>query len=251
MYKALSRFYDILNRDIDYSRWADFVLMAAEKHSYRPKTALDLACGTGSMTIELARRGIDMTGADISPEMLNVARERAEKEGLLSQILFLCQDMREFELYGTVNLITCCLDSLNHLDTEEDLYKVFSLVNNYLDIGGTFIFDIHSKYKFENVYGDNSYILEDNGVLCAWENRYHPRKKRVDFFLSLFSLEKDGRYIREDAEGSEYYFPEKTVIALIEKAGMEVCSIYGDIGLSPANEESERLYFVCRTKKNV
>ena len=126
IYDILASRYDGINEAVDHSAMADFFLKGAERFSRRPRTALDLCCGTGSMLLELARRGLDMQGADISPNMLNTARQRLFDEGC-TDVLLLCQDMREFELYGTVDAITCCLDSLNHLSTAKELEQVFRL----------------------------------------------------------------------------------------------------------------------------
>ena len=134
IYDILAPIYDGINADIDYSAWADFIekIIEREYRGGRPELVLDLGSGTGSMTLELARRGYDMTGVDISPEMLDIARERAEREGLSDKMLWLCQDMREFELYGTVDVAVSCLDSINHLTSPADLSRTLSLVHNYL-----------------------------------------------------------------------------------------------------------------------
>ena len=179
IYGILSPFYDAVNGDISYSDWADFIERIAEREcKERPELVLDLGCGTGSMTIELARRGYDMTGVDLSEEMLGVALEDAQKEGL--DILFLCQDMREFELYGTVGAVFCCFDSLNYITSPSGLKKVFSLVHNYLDPDGIFIFDMNTEYKFENVYSDNCFVLEEDGVVCVWQNCYNNKEDSTD-----------------------------------------------------------------------
>ena len=157
-YGALARFYDQLNAEIDYSAWADFVEACFSRYlAEKPSLVLDLACGTGSMTAELARRGYDMIGIDGSAEMLTEAFSRTVNT---PGILFLQQDLRSFELYGTVGAVTCCLDSLNYLLGEGELEQCFSLVHNYLDPNGLFLFDMNTPYKFEQVYASNHYVLE-------------------------------------------------------------------------------------------
>ena len=124
IYDLLAPFYDKFNGDINYSEWADFIEKIIEKHySGKPELVLDLGCGTGSMTIELAKRGYDMTGIDYSAEMLDVARNRAINAKLSDKMLWLMQDMRSFELYGTVDVAVCCLDGINHLTGNGDLDK--------------------------------------------------------------------------------------------------------------------------------
>ena len=152
IYDLLSRVYDSVNSDIDYAAWADFIEKIVKKESkVKPDLVLDLGCGTGKMTLELASRGYDMTGIDYSPDMLDVARERAENIGVGEGMLWLCQDITEFELYGTVDFAVCCLDVVNHLTSKKSLDKCFNLVHNYLVPDGLFIFDVNGKYKFENI----------------------------------------------------------------------------------------------------
>ena len=165
IYDLLSPVYDKVNESLDYKAWADFIEKCARDNmTEMPTLVLDLCCGTGKMTLELARRGYDMTGVDLSAEMLGVARDAAEAEAL--DILWLCQDMREFELYGTVELCTCLLDSVNHLTEFSDLLKCFSLVHNYISPDGLFVFDINGRGKFERVYADNAFVVENGDDMC-------------------------------------------------------------------------------------
>ena len=161
-YGAIARVYDKFNREeINYSAWADFIEKIFDRFSpHKPELVLDLACGTGTMTRELARRGYDMIGVDASADMLSEAYCNGDGE----RILYLNQDMRSFELYGTVGAVVCCLDSLNYLVNDGDLGTTFATVHNYLDPDGLFIFDMNTPYKFENIYSDNAYVLEDDGV---------------------------------------------------------------------------------------
>ena len=148
IYDLIAPIYDGINSTIDYVKWADFIENVINKNSSFSKESLvlDLGCGTGKMTVELAKRGYDMIGIDHSTEMLNIARESAFDNGL-NNVLLLCQDIREFELYGTVEVIVSCLDTINHIVNRNDLSRVFSLAHNYLVDGGLFIFDINSEYK--------------------------------------------------------------------------------------------------------
>ena len=148
-YHAIAGVYDRLNQELNYEAWADFFEQCFDRFlEEKPTLVLDLACGTGRMTRTLARRGYDMIGVDGSEDMLSEAYAASEGE----PILYLRQDMRSFELYGTVGAVVSCLDSINYLLTEDDLCKTFRLVHNYLDPDGLFIFDVNSPYKFENIY---------------------------------------------------------------------------------------------------
>lgn len=245
IYDILASRYDDINSSVDHGAMADFFLRGAERFSRRPKTALDLCCGTGSMLLELARRGLDMQGADISPNMLNTARERVTAEGF-SDVLLLCQDMREFELYGTVDAITCCLDSLNHLSSTKELVRVFSLARNYLEYGGILYFDLNSKYKYENVYGDNAYILEEDGMYCGWQNFYDPKRGIAEFRLSVFEECVDGSYERSDAIQREKYFSTRTVKRALKEAGLQFCGVFGNTDFSDPTDTDERLYYFAK-----
>lgn len=248
MYDLLAPFYDAINSDIDYRAWANFVeKIIAREYAGRPELLLDLGCGTGKMTLELARRGYDMTGVDISPEMLNVARERAEREGL--DVLWLCQDMTEFELYGTVDVALCCLDGINHLTEPQALKKTLGLVHNYLSPDGLFIFDVNGKCKFENIYSDRAYVMEEDGGVCIWQNSYNPRTKICDFYITLFKEEEDGSYTRYDESDRERMYTYRSLKSALVSAGFELLGAYSDFDFSPVADDSERIYIVARCKK--
>ena len=248
-YNSIARVYDKLNAEINYSEWADYVEKCFLRYmSNKPEIVLDLACGTGSMTYELLKRGYDMIGVDGSEDMLSEAYSRGTSFGD-KNILYLLQDMRSFELYGTVGAVTCCLDSLNYLLCEEDLKKCFDTVHNYLEPDGIFVFDMNTPYKFENIYGDNSYILEDkidsSDIYCGWQNYYDKESGVCSFYLSLFE-EIDGVYRRSDEEQHERCYSLDTVKSLLDKCGFELLSVSRDYNFSEINDETQRWYFCAR-----
>lgn len=257
-YRALARVYDRLNAEIDYQGWADFVESCFARYLERkPELLLDLACGTGSMTLELAARGYDMIGVDASEDMLCVAYERAAERETPSP-LFLLQDMRAFELYGTVGAVTCCLDSVNYLLTEADVRDCFACVHNYLDPDGLFLFDVNTPYKFRHVYGDNAYILEDEwtdedgenrAAYCGWQNHYDTETGVCEFELSVFEQDGDGRYERADELQRERCYGEATLRDLLEETGFEWLGIFDGWDFSEPRKTSERWYIVARCKK--
>lgn len=224
-YAALSGVYDMLNDEIDYDKWAHHINYLIKKHENK-KTSLmlDLGCGTGKMTFALRKFGYDMTGIDISPEMLSEAYSICAREGI-DDVLFLCQDMTEFELYGTVDAVVCCLDGINHLTGSGDITKCFSLVHNYLVPNGIFIFDVNTPYKFDNVYGKNDYILENDGVLFAWQNDYDRKKRICSFYMSVFTERKDGTWKREDAIQCERCYSLAGIKRVLFKTGFELISV--------------------------
>lgn len=248
IYDLLSRVYDSINSDIDYKAWADFIEKIVKANcKERPELVLDLGCGTGKMTLELSSRGYDMTGIDYSPDMLDVARDAAEEQG--ADVLWLCQDMREFELYGTVDLTVSCLDCINHLTTPKDVEKTFKLVHNYLIPDGIFIFDINGKYKFENIYADRSYVMEEEGGVCIWQNCYDEKKKICDFYITLFEECEDGRYERYDEEQRERMYTLSEMKRMLEKSNLEFIGAYSDFDFTEATDMDERIYIVARCKK--
>ena len=248
IYDLLAPFYDAINAEIDYKKWADFIEKIFKKEcKSTPELVLDLGCGTGKMTLELASRGYDMTGIDYSPEMLDIARTAAEEYG--NDILWLCQDMREFELYGTVDAIVCCLDCINHLESAKDLESCFKLVHNYLNPDGIFIFDINARYKFENIYSNNTYTMEENGAVCIWENDYDPDSQICDFYITLFKECADGRYKRYDEQQSERMYPLADIKSSLERCNMEFLYAFSDLDFTPGSDECERIYIVAKCRK--
>ena len=249
-YSVLARVYDKLNGDVDYSAWVDYIEKCFSRFlSEKPELVLDLGCGTGKVTIELARRGYDMTGLDISPEMLSRAYS-AMYDAELSGILFLEGDMTDFELYGTVGAVVCCLDGINHLLDPEDVRKCFALVHNYLDPDGLFVFDVNSPYKFKNIYGENDYVLEEDGAVCAWRNRISEDGKQCDFHLTVFERGRTGLYRRHDGVQSERCYDETELREMLTEAGFEVCGIFEALSFEEPVHDSHRWHVVARAKKD-
>ncbi len=250
LYDLIAPIYDKINGSIDYVKWADFIEKTVKKeYSGTPELWLDLGCGTGRMTLELLRRGYDMTGVDASPEMLDAARCAALEAGLSDKLLLLCQDMRSFELYGTVDVTVSCLDCINHLLTPKDLKACFSLVHNYLSPDGLFIFDINGKHKFENVYSDRAYIMEEDGAVLLWQNDYNPKTKLCGFYITLMQECSDGRYERYDELGRERMYTLLSVKRALLDCGFEFIGAYSDFEFKEGTDEDERIYIAARCKK--
>ena len=208
--------------DQDYEKWADYIEQLFQKGGVKPKLVLDLGCGTGSITNILARRGYDMIGVDVSCDMLNVAREKAAAEGL--DVLYLCQDIREFELYGTVDAVICTLDVLNYITDSGDLSKVFSLVKNYLNPGGLFIFDINTEYKLSEVLGGNTFVNDENGIFYVWENEYEDGISRQ--YLTFFAECENGMYKRFDEPHIQRAYKVGEIEEMLLENGLETLGKY-------------------------
>lgn len=241
MYNEFAYLYDNLINDVEYKAWADYYFKIFRRYGLKPHLGLDLGCGTGNLTVELAKRGMEMTGVDLSEDMLMVAREKSE--GM--DILYLNQDMTEFELYGTVDFIVSSLDCVNYITDKRDLLKVFKLVNNYLDPGGLFIFDINTSYKLENVIGNNTFVIENEDVFCTWQNEYDKKRKICDFYLTFFCKDDKG-YARFDEQHSERAYEIEEIKALIETSGMKLLKVYNAFGFDNPKKNSERVFFVAQ-----
>lgn len=227
-----------------YEKYLAFFKLVIDKFSdIKVKEVLDLGCGTGELTKLLAGAGYDLAALDGSEEMLAEAIEKCEGQG----VLFSCQDMREFELYGTVQATVCSFDCINYLLSEKDVEKCFRLVNNYTEKGGLFVFDINTPYRYETVFGNNAYVYEDDGAMLVWQNFFNPKSGYCDFYLSRFTERSDGTYIRgDDAQRQRRYYIDR-VKRLLCRCGFEVCAVYGDTACGELTAESEKAYFVAKS----
>lgn len=248
-YAAMSGVYDMLNSEVDYEKWSKYIDKTVRKFEKTDsKLMLDLGCGTGKMTFALRKLGYDMTGIDISPEMLDFASNKARDEGA-ADILWLCQDMTDFELYGTVDAAVCCLDGINHLTEDGDAESCFNLVHNYLIPNGIFMFDLNTPHKFETVYGQNDYILEDEGALFAWQNDYDRDSGLCDFYFSVFEEDEDGRYTRHDGIQTERCYGKEEILSLLKKCGFELLCFTSDYDYKEAENGCDRWYITARCIK--
>lgn len=246
-YSVLAGVYDTLMADVDYAAFADLYERAFAAHmDKKPSIVLDLGCGTGTLTTLLAERGYDMIGIDASSEMLAHAAQRAEEQG--KNILYLAQDMRAFDLYGTVDAVVCSLDCINYLTKKEDVAACFASVRTFLNEGGLFIFDVNTVWKFQNVFADNAYILEDEGAFVGWQNAYNEKTKLCRFYLSFFLENEDGTWERYEEEQRERAYSDKTLMHLLDSAGFYVCGIYADTNGTAATDADERHFFVCKKR---
>ena len=204
-YTSFAYVYDTFMDNVPYGEWARHILEKLSEHGVTDGIVLDLGCGTGTMTERLAGYGYDMIGVDNSEEMLELAMEKKTESGY--DILYLLQDMRGFELYGTVRAVVSVCDSVNYITEPDELEEVFRLVNNYLDPKGIFLFDFNTVHKYRDVIGDST-IAEDRGV-CSfiWDNRYYEKEQINEYDLTLFIAEDfnpmENAYVSERTADSE------------------------------------------------
>ncbi|HHW30719.1 MAG TPA: class I SAM-dependent methyltransferase [Clostridiaceae bacterium] len=243
IYTSLAYVYDKLMSDVDYTKWADYIEKIFEKNDYKPSLIADLGCGTGSFCIEMAERNYEMIGIDISYDMLSCAKNKSLEKNL--DILFINQDISNFELHGTVDAFTCLLDSLNYITRKNDVRRLFRLVYNYLNPGGLFIFDINTRYKFEKILGNNVFYSVDNEVTYIWENKYNKKKQICQFDITLF-IKEDDKYRRYDEIHYERAYSEDELRKLAEQSGLKVLNIYDAMKFTHPDNKSERIFFVCK-----
>ncbi len=247
-YSYFARYYDVLTENVDYQERAKYLCDICRRHNHECGVTLDLACGTGSLTIELKKFGIDVFGADMSSDMLSEAQMKACENDL--SILFLCQKMQDLELYSNIDTCFCTLDSINHITSKKELIKAFKSVSKYLADDGLFVFDVNTIYKHKEILSDNCYIYDTEGVFCAWQNNYQERNNKVIITLDFFEPDEDGAYIRTSEQFSERAYSHDQMTEMLGEAGLEIECIYEDMTFSSPKENTQREIFVVRKKKN-
>ncbi len=256
-YTSFAAVYDTFMDNVPYKEWGGFIHRMLCKYGVEDGLILDLGCGTGTMTELLAGYGYDMIGADNSEDMLELAMEKRISSGY--DILYLLQDMREFELYGTVRAVVSVCDSVNYITDPEELEHVFRLVNNYLDPGGIFLFDFNTEYKYREVMGDCT-IAEDRGE-CSfiWDNYYYEEEQINEYDLTLFVREhgQNGEYDPDELEAGALYrrytethyqraYTLEEMQALIKRAGLVFEAAYDMDTKEAPGDTSERICVIAR-----
>jgi len=198
------------------------------------------------MCIRLSRDGYNLTGLDISADMLAEASAKSEKHR--TDVFYTCQDMTSFSVSHLYDAVISCFDSFNYILTKEKLLSAFTRCYNSLDKNGLFVFDMNAPAKFEKLYADNTFVIEEDGIFCVWENEYNSRSKRCRFFINIF-VENDGRYDRYYEEQCERSYKLSDIYECLESAGFELVGAYSDFDKSPIDRETQRYYFVARKKQ--
>lgn len=242
-YESFAAYYDGLTRNVDYaalcSRFCDLI----SQYGNGGNLVLDLACGTGSLSILLSQKGFDVVAVDASEEMLSVAMNKCYRFG---NPIFLNQSMQELDLFGTIDAAICSLDSLNHLKTKEDVIKTIERVSLFLNPGGLFLFDVNSLYKHREVLGNNTFVYDTDDVYCVWQNSFHPKNGQIDISLDFFESDNDGRYIRSSENFSEYYYSDEFLISVLKKCSIKCIKRFDDFSANPIREDTQRVLYLCR-----
>jgi len=246
-YTSFASVYDTFMDNIPYEEWAEYLISILKEYAITDGLVLDLGCGTGNMTELLAKSGYDMIGVDNAEEMLEIAMEKRAQSG--HDILYLLQDMREFELYGTVRAIVSICDSVNYITEDEELLEVFRLVNNYLDPKGLFVFDFNTVYKYSKVLGDRTIAEDREDCSFIWDNYYYEEEQINEYELSLFIREEDSDLYRKYKETHfQRAYDLKTIKSLVEQSGLEYITAYDAFTRNAPTRRSERIYVIARER---
>lgn len=246
-YTSFASVYDTFMDNIPYKEWAEYLVGLLKEYGIHDGLVLDLGCGTGNMTELLATSGYDMIGIDNAEDMLEIAMGKREESAY--DILYLLQDMREFELYGTVKAIVSICDSINYITEEEELLEVFRLVNNYLDPKGIFIFDFNTVYKYSEVLGNQTIAEDRDECSFIWDNYYYEDEQINEYELSLFIRESDSDLYRKYQETHfQKAYDLETIKGLIERSGLEYITAYDAFTKDAPTKTSERIYVVARER---
>ncbi len=241
-YGIFADFYDELTLNAQYRERADYIMKVFERLGHNMGLTLDLACGTGNLTLELARRGVDIYGIDGSAEMLSCAQEKSIEENL--GILFLCQQMQSIDLYGTIDTCICTLDSINHMTLKADVRKTFDRVSLFMNKNGYFFFDVNTLYKHRNVLANNTFVYDLDSVFCVWQNSLK-ENNIIDIELTFFERDEN-TYFRTDESFSERAYSHEELSEMLSKAGFELEAVYGDLSFESPAEDEQRAIYIAR-----
>ncbi len=241
-YHALAVSYDRLTNDVDYRKTVSFYKQIMQREGVCPRTAVDLACGTGSVAILLAQDGLQVTAVDLSPEMLTVAQQKAQH--LSSPPLFVCQPLQELYLPRGVDLAVCALDSLDYITDPTDCEKAIQRVYKALNPGGLFIFDVNTPEKLRAMDGQ-VFLDEDDDVYCVWRGSFDEESNICSYGMDLFQRQGNV-WQRSFEEHQEYAYSQAQLTAYLRKAGFNRIRFYGDCRFTPPQEGEQRIYFSAR-----
>lgn len=243
-YEFLAGCYDELTADVNYTRWADYIEGHFRKGKLAINTVLDLACGTGSLTRELALRGYEMIGADQSEDMLFEAAEKCRGVEPIEPI-FLHQSMEKLDLYGTIDACVCCLDSINYVTRPALLRKAFERVHLFLMPGGLLLFDVNTPEKLKGLDGQ-MFIDETEDAYCVWRAEYSARRRICTYGMDIFRQESGDRWVRGGEVHEEYAYEPDELETFLKEAGFADIRRYGELKMRAPKEGEQRIFFTAR-----
>lgn len=245
-YEVFADFYDALTDNVDYAVLSKTICSLLARYGLNRGLLLDLGCGTGTLSVLLSKAGYEVVGADISPDMLAVAQEKAFAAG--QDILFLCKDMTRLDLYGTLDAAVCTLDALNHLPSRAAVEETLRRVSLFLNPGGVFIFDANTLYKHREVLGNNTFVYDTDAVYCVWQNELQTDEKTVEISLDFFIPASDDApiYERESEQFTECAYSGAEWEEMLKNAGFSVLGVFDGYTENPLTDASERAVYAVR-----
>lgn len=245
-YTGFAEVYDLFMDNIEYDEWSKYIIALLKEYNIEDGIILDMGCGTGNITERLSDAGFDMIGIDNSYEMLDIAMKK-RAEGGYDSILYLCQDMREFELYGTVRAVVSVCDSMNYITSYEDMVTVFRLVNNYLDPGGIFVFDLKTDSYYRKL-GDKTIAETRDEGSFIWENNYYEDDKINEYNLTIFTKREGCMYEKNEEFHQQRAYSLQEIQKALKESGMEFLCAYNAFTRDEAKKENDRIYILAREK---
>lgn len=243
-YLTFASIYDMFMDNINYEDWVDYLIKILHKYNIKDGSIVELGCGTGNITIPLAKLGYNMTGIDLSDDMLSVAFDKSSKSNL--NILFINQNMVDFKLGEKTEVIISLCDSINYLLEEEELMMTFKAVEENLQDNGIFIFDLNTKYYYEEILADNTMAENRENASIIWENTFYEKENINAIDLTMFLLDNNNYYKKYEEEHLRRAYDIEFVTYLLNKANLEVVNIYDAFTFNKANSKSERIYFIVK-----
>ena len=243
-YAGFAAYYDTLMDDFDYPKWAEYYLKLIAQKGIQPTSLCDCACGTGSLTVEFAKRVSRVTGVDLSGDMLEIAQEKSRRSGV--RVMFVHEDMTKLALPRPVDCIVCGCDGVNYLTSDAAVTAFFKRAHASLRTDGVLAFDISSPYKLEQVLGNNFFGEEREEIAYLWQNRFDSDTKTVHMNLTFFARESDGRYRRFSETHVQRAHDPNHLVELLNACGFTDISVFGDRTFDEPRKNELRIHFVAR-----
>ncbi len=245
-YSSFASVYDELTKNVDYKGRAEYIKEILNQYNIKNGLLLDLACGTGSLSIELSKLGFEVIGTDASYDMLSEAQNKSAENG--QNIMYLCQRMEETDLYGSVRAIVCALDSINHLTDFKLVKKTFKVLRNFLDDDGVIIFDANTVYKHREILSDNIFVYDEKNVYCIWRNTLSEDNKTVNISLDFFVKDDKNGYYRMGESFKETAYSDEELEEAVTEAGFVVEKRYSESTFDLPDDKTERVTYIVKKK---
>lgn len=242
-YGDFAYYYDLLTENVDYPERCDYICNLLAQNGVGKGILLDLACGTGTLSVLLSKKGYDVVGVDASEDMLSQAQEKKMETGC--DIIFLCQKMQQLDLFGTINAAVSTLDSINHLTDAANVKEVFRRVSLFMEDKGIFIFDVNTPFKHREILGDNTFVYDMDDVFCVWQNTTDD-ELLTTVCLDIFEKDEDDAYYRYQESFCEKGYELCDLKQWLEEFKFEIIGIYEEMTLAPVKDSTQRAVFVAR-----